>query len=124
MTPPSTTESLQSFQVKAFARHALFDLRLPILGTVLVLALNAWLMYGKVPRGAVVAWLAASALIVCLRECFVRHMQRRVNQGEAHLAALRGLALLSLPLGAISGSFAWLYFDPGQPLSVDRKSVV
>lgn len=114
-TAPADT--LSQYQTRAAARHLLFDLPFPVMGTVLVLGLTAWLLLGRVPLPAIVAWLAFAALTVVLRETFVRRMQARVERGEGHAQALRGLALLSLPLGAVSGAFAWMYLDPQQPLS-------
>lgn len=118
MTSRHPADSLERFQTRAFARHQLFDLPFPVMGTVLVVALTGWLMHGKVSNAAIAAWALFAAISVLAREGFVRHMKRRVTQGEGHDTALRGLALLSVPIGAVSGAFAWMYFDPQQPLTM------
>lgn len=126
MDAPSTTpsrpsqpaESLAAFQEKAFARYVLFDMPFPIAGTALLLLLIAWLMHGKVGNGAIAAWLLVGSVSVAARELFVRRMKVLVSQGHGHATTLRGLALFSVPIGAISGAFAWMYFDAQQPMTM------
>jgi signal transduction histidine kinase len=118
MTPHAPADTLERFQTRAFARHVLFDLPLPLAGTVLLLGLLAWLMQGRVAPVAIAVWLLCAAATVGARALFVHRMKARVTQGEGHATALRGLALFSFPMGAISGAFAWMYFDPQHPLTL------
>lgn len=118
MPQKDPSETLETYKEKAFARYVLYDLPFPILGTVMVVLLIGWLMYGKVSNLAIAAWTLFVVASVLARELFVRHMKARVTRGDGHAETLRGLALLALPTGAISGAFAWMYFDPNHPLNL------
>lgn len=111
-------ETLASFQEKAVAKHLLFDLPFPIVGTGLLMGLTVWLLQGRASVKAIAAWVLFAAISVLVRELFVGHMKARVIRGEGHAQALRGLALFAMPLGATSGAFAWMYFDASQPLTM------
>jgi signal transduction histidine kinase len=119
--PPPTSlpdETLEVFQQKAFARYVLFDMPYPVAGAALLMLLLAWLMHGKVGNGAITAWLLLGTVTVAARELFVRRMKVHVSQGHGHATALHGIALFSVPLGALSGAFAWMYFDAQQPMTM------
>jgi signal transduction histidine kinase len=118
MTPQKPAQTLEAFQTQAFARHVLFDLPFPIMGTVLVVALIGWLMHGRVSNTVLVAWVLFAAVTLLTRALFERRMKTRVAQGDGHAQTLRGMALLAIPTGAISGAFAWMYFDAQQPLTM------
>jgi signal transduction histidine kinase len=116
--PSQPAETLEAFQERAFARYVLFDMPFPIAGTALLLLLIAWLMHGKVGNGTIAAWLLFGVLSVAARELFVRRMKALVSQGHGHATTLRWIALFSVPIGAISGAFAWMYFDAQQPMTM------
>lgn len=118
LKPQHQSESLEAFQTRAFARQLLFDLPFPMLGSVLLVSLMAGLMHGQVPGAAIAGWVSMAAMAVLARWWFVQRMRTRFEHGESHALALRGLALLSLPLGAVSGLFAWMYFDAQQPVTM------
>lgn len=56
MPQKDPSETLETYKEKAFARYVLYDLPFPILGTVMVVLLIGWLMYGKVSNLAIAAW--------------------------------------------------------------------
>lgn len=118
MPNPETTAGLEAFRARAFAKHVLFDMPFPILGSIPPLVLVAWLMHGKVSGLALAAWSAFAGTVLVVRAGFDRHMRARFEQGEGHAAALSGTALLALPTGAMSGAFAWMYFDPNQAITM------
>ena len=107
--------SLEAFQEKVFARHVLFDLPFPIAPSVLVIAVIGWALHGRVSDAVLMAWAAWASAAVLARVVFDRRMRKQVNAGHGHAATLRGGAALSVPLGLVSGSFAWLYFDANDP---------
>jgi signal transduction histidine kinase len=75
-------------------------------------------MYGRVSAYAIGAWVLFVAVTVLARKLFVCNMKTRVSQGKGFRATLRGEAALAVPTGALSGTFAWLYFDAQQPLTM------
>lgn len=118
MRPHTPSESLEQFQNRAFARHVLFDLPFPVLGAALLVLLIAWLMHGSVPRIAIAGWVLFAAATVLARVWFVRRMKALFLQGKGFAETLRGMALLGLPTGGISGVFAWMYFDANRPITM------
>lgn len=118
MTKNNPTETLEAYRERAFARHILFDLPFPVAGAVLLVLLLVWLMYGKVSTQAIGAWVLCFAVTVLARELFVHHMKAQVAQGKGYGETLRGFAVLGLPTGALSGAFAWMYFDAQRPLTM------
>jgi signal transduction histidine kinase len=111
-------EDLEAFRTRAFAKHVLFDMPFPVLGSIPPLVLVAWLMHGKVSGPALVGWSVFAAAVLVVRAGFDRHLRARFERGEGHAAALAGTALLAVPTGAMSGAFAWMYFDPNQPITM------
>jgi signal transduction histidine kinase len=111
-------ESLQTFQEKVFARHVLFDLPFPVAPSFLLIALISWVLYSKVSDAWVMAWAGSSMAAVLARIVFDRLMRKRVNAGHGHAMTLRVGAALALPLGLVSGLFAWLYFDVNEPTTM------
>jgi len=71
MTGEAPRPTLAAYREAAFARHMLFDLPFPVMGTVLVVALIAWLMHGRVPDATIAAWALFAAVSVVAREVFV-----------------------------------------------------
>ncbi|MDC8770281.1 sensor histidine kinase [Roseateles albus] len=118
MSQAVPVESLQTFQEKVFARHVLFDLPFPIAPTFLLLGLIGWVLYGKVSDAWLLLWAGWAIAAVLARMVFDRRMRKRVNAEHGYAIALRGGAALSLPLGLVSGFFAWLYFDVNEPTTM------
>ena len=118
MTQTIPVESLQTFQDKVFARHVLFDLPFPIMPSFLLIAGISWLLHGRVPGAWVVAWAGWGCATTVARLAFDRRMRKQVNAGQGYATTLRGVAALSLPIGAISGAFACLYYDVNQPMTM------
>lgn len=118
MKTPTPNPSFELFEARALARHVLFDLSFPVLGTLLVLALNAWLLHGRVSNTAIAAWLLFAVVSVLARELFLRHMKRRWSHADVSKTTLLGQAILSAPMGAVSGVFAWMYFDAQQAMNL------
>lgn len=108
-------ETLKSFQEKIFAKHVLFDLPFPIVGTFLAAALNCWLLYGKIAVQWIAAWVLFVTTTTFVRVLFERRMRRQVLAGTGYAVTLRLFSALSIPTGAISGMFAWMYFDAHAP---------
>lgn len=118
MTKNKSANTLKAYREKHFARYVLYDLPFPIVGTILIVLMQAWLMYGEVSNRAIAAWLLFVVVSVMARVLFVRHMKARVEKGRGYTTTLRGMAVLALPTGAISGLFACMYFDAHQPLTM------
>ncbi|MEX1167698.1 MAG: HAMP domain-containing sensor histidine kinase [Hydrogenophaga sp.] len=115
---PNGTESLKSFEERAFTQHMLYDLPFPVLGTALILGLITWLMHGNVPGPYIAAWLVFATLTVVARQLIERRMKTLNARGEGHAQTLRVLGWMALPIGAISGAFACLYFDANRPITL------
>lgn len=116
--PDTSPATLDEFRARAFAKHVLLDMPFPVMGTVPILVLIAWLLHGKVSTLALGVWALFAGLVLLGRARFDRHMRTRFAKGEGHATALTGTALLALPTGAISGAFAWMYFDAQQPITM------
>jgi signal transduction histidine kinase len=108
-------ETLKSFQEKVFAKHVLFDLPFPIIGTFLVVALNCWLLHGKIAVQWIAAWVLFTTATTCVRVWFEKRMRLKVSAGTGYATTLHAFSALSIPTGAISGMFAWMYFDANTP---------
>lgn len=114
----SSTDSLTAFRERAFSKHVLFDLLFPVFATLLVIALNGWLMHGKVSNLCVGVWCCSAIGLVGMRAVVERHLRRWFKAGVRYSLVLKIYALLAIPVGAISGSFATLYFDAQDPTTV------
>jgi len=111
MSQAKPVESLQTFQERVFASHVLFDLPFPVAPSFLLIALISWVLRGKVSDAWLMAWAGWAIAAALARMVFDRRMRKRVDAGNGYATTLRVGAALALPLGLVSGFFAWLYFD-------------
>lgn len=118
MLDSSSVESLRTFREKIFAKHVLFDLPFPVVATLLVIAVNSWLMYSKVTTLQIGLWGGSAVGFVLMRLLVERRLRKWFKEGEGYSSALKIYAVLSIPIGAISGSFALLYFDANEPTTM------
>ena len=118
MSGSSSVESLTAFREKIFSKHVLFDLPFPMFATLLVIALNSWLMHGKVSNLYIGIWCSSAIGIVGLRAVAERYLRSLFNRGGRYNQTLKLYAVLAIPLGAISGSFSVLYFDAQDPTTM------
>lgn len=114
----SPANSLESFQDQAFARHLLYDFPFPIVNTFPLVAILSWLLIDRAAPGVIALWVSFTAAAVAARWLFVQRMKRQFSGGRGYRSTLRGIALLNIPLGAVSGVFAWLYFDASAAMNM------
>ena len=110
--------TLAQYEEQAFALYFVNDIRYPYVSVTLMSFVSAWLMHGKVSDTVIALWLAAGAGASALRELFLQRMKPWLAQGQGHATILRGFALSSLVTGLIWGTFAILYFDAADPMTV------
>jgi len=110
------TETLAQFEEMAFARHFIFDLRTPLKSVALLIAVCAWLMYGRMPNAWIAIWVGTGVAITLAREAFIKHMRPRLDSAQHHSTVLRVSFWSSLASGLTWGAFALLYIDTSQPI--------
>jgi signal transduction histidine kinase len=110
--------TLAQYEEKAFALYFVNDIRYPYVSVTVMSLVSAWLMHGKVSDTVIAIWLLFGMGASALREGFVQHMKPQLAQGRGHAVILQGFALSSLITGLIWGTFAWLYFDAKDPMTV------
>ena len=118
MSTPKHVDTLAQYEERAFARHMLIDLPFPVMGTVLVVLLCAGLLQGKATALQITLWALWTVVTILARVGIERRMRRRLDDSDVHRTILRQYAWLSLPTGAISGMFAYLYFDAQDPVTM------
>jgi signal transduction histidine kinase len=118
MSQQAQATTLQAFQERAFARHMLVDLPFPVMGSISVILVCGWLLYGHTPTKWIALWGIVSAGFVFMRALIEQRMRLRMDDSGGHGVMLRQYAWLSLPTGAISGMFSCLYFDARDPITM------
>lgn len=112
-----TKDALTQYEERAFARYFIHDIHFPLIAMTLLSLVSAWLMYGKVPLSAIVAWVVMAAVSNLLREGFVRYMKPRLEPQQKYALVLHVFACSSLLTGSVWAAFVWMYFDPANATS-------
>lgn len=114
----NSLHKLAPYEEKAFALYFVHDIRYPYVSVTLMSVVSAWLMHDKVANAVIAIWIAAGIAASVLRELFVHHMKPQLAQQRGHTTILRGFAASSLVTGLIWGTFASLYFDARDPMTL------
>lgn len=113
-----SAQSRQAYEDKAFALYFVHDIHYPYVSVTLMSLVGAWLMYAHVPTLHIAIWFVTGGVVSLARAGFVASMKPVLAQGRGYRTILYGFTFCSFLLGATWGAFAWLYFDPGKPLSL------
>lgn len=111
-------DALSQYEEKACALYFVNDIRYPYVSETLMSLVCVWLMYGKVSNLGIAIWVFCGVAVSLLREVFMWRMKPVLAQGRGHTVILRGCVVSSVLTGAVWGSFAWMYFDASDSLTL------